>query len=155
MGTIEIRSVPPETPELRLLIGELDEYLLELYPAEEVFGVDFGDPSLSEVRFSVAYADGQAVGCGAFRPLDGESAELKRFYVHPDYRRQGIAEAILLRLEQQAREQGHSCMRLEAGEPQQAAIRFYIKQGYYPIPSFGEYAECPSSVCYEKRLGPS
>ena len=33
--------------------------------------------------------DGQAVACGCFKRLDAQSAEVKRMFVHPEWRRRG------------------------------------------------------------------
>ncbi|QNK60539.1 GNAT family N-acetyltransferase [Paenibacillus sp. PAMC21692] len=135
-----------------MLIAQLDDYLADLYPPEEIFGVDFSDPSTSSMVFAVAYMDGRPVGCGGIRSLDGDIAELKRFYVVPDVRRAGIAGKVYRFLEKRAVEQGHSRLRLETGEPQFESIGFYRKQGFYEIERFGEYAECESSYCMEKII---
>jgi GNAT superfamily N-acetyltransferase len=151
MKQLQIVQVAYDHTDLSLLIRQLDEYLLERYPADEVFGID--DPSQEDITFLVAYSGGRPAGCGAIREIDRDSTELKRFFVHQDYRNQGIAEAILLELEFKARNQGYKCIKLEAGEAQPEALNFYRKHGYYPIDRFGKYAECASSVCYEKQLG--
>lgn len=44
-------------------------------------------------------------------------------------------------------------MKLETGDQQIEAIGlFYKKYEFYEIDRFGEYADCPSSVCMEKIL---
>ncbi|WP_274654726.1 hypothetical protein [Paenibacillus humicola] len=72
---IKLEEVKPDHQDLARLIRKLDDYLLERYPADEVFGVDFNDPSTKEMVFILAYLEGQAVGCGGIRPLDRETAE--------------------------------------------------------------------------------
>ncbi|WP_020615455.1 GNAT family N-acetyltransferase [Paenibacillus daejeonensis] len=152
MRTIELRDVSANAPHLRELVGELDAYLDTLYPPEEVFRVDLDAPTSEQVSFVVAYADGVAVGCGAIKPLHLDSVELKRFYVRPAYRNVGLAKKILDYLEAAALARGCKILKLEAGLPQVAAMKFYAKNGYYEIERFGEYADCPSSVCMEKIL---
>jgi GNAT superfamily N-acetyltransferase len=65
--------------------------------------------------FLVAYIDGQPVGCGALRRIDSERAEIKRMYVLPVARRQGVGRAILRDLEHLAVEFGYGAVRLETG----------------------------------------
>ncbi|HUC92168.1 MAG TPA: GNAT family N-acetyltransferase [Paenibacillus sp.] len=152
MGNIELAQVAPDNEELAGLIAKLDAYLLEQYPPDEIFGVDFADPSVNEITFIVAYLDGVPVGCGAIRPLDRDNTELKRFFVDPACRNRGIAKLILDELEARARRSGFRFIKLEAGEKQFEALSFYRKHGYYPIDRFGVYVACETSVCYEKRL---
>jgi len=137
---------------LRGLIEELDAYLFQLYPPDEVFLVDFEAPSANDIRFVIAYSDNRPIGCGAIKPLDENSAELKRFYVIQDFRNRGIAGMMLDKLEKMARESGYASLKLETGEPQAEAVAFYRRHGYEAIERFGEYADCPSSLCYEKQL---
>ncbi|TVY07783.1 GNAT family N-acetyltransferase [Paenibacillus cremeus] len=153
MTRAEIEIVKPDNAALLQLIDQLDADLLDRYPAEEVHGVDFQDPQIHEILFIVAYVDGQAVGCGAIRPLDSESVELKRFFVAPDYRNQGIAAQMLHFLEQRAVERKYQFIRLETGTMQPEANQFYEKHGYDEIAQFGMYVGSEYSICYEKRLG--
>ncbi|REK71393.1 GNAT family N-acetyltransferase [Paenibacillus paeoniae] len=152
MEKLVIEKVPASSPELAVLIRELDRYLEGLYPPEDIFVVDFDDPKTKEMVFVIAYGDGEPVGCAGLRQLDGQSAELKRFYVDPRMRRHGVARQLYQYLEQQAIELSCSIMRLEAGAPQVEAIAFYERMGFSEIPPFGEYIGCESSLCMEKRI---
>ncbi|WP_314002666.1 GNAT family N-acetyltransferase [uncultured Paenibacillus sp.] len=152
MGQIELVQAAADNADLAKLIAKLDAYLLEQYPPDEIFGVDFDDPDVEEITFIVAYLGGVPVGCGATRPLDRDNTELKRFFVDPVYRNKGVAQLILGELEARAKRAGFIFIKLEAGEKQFEALNFYRKHGYYPIDRFGEYVACESSVCYEKRL---
>ena len=67
-------------------------------------------------------------------------------------RRSGVARAVLARLESLARSLGFKLMRLETGYRQQPAMALYESAGFRKIPAFGEYANDPTSVCFEKRL---
>jgi hypothetical protein len=55
--------------------------------------------------------DGQAVGCGAFRPLHDDVAEVKRMYSRRGT--SGICSAVLAFLESEARSLGHKALWLE------------------------------------------
>ncbi|MFD1773034.1 GNAT family N-acetyltransferase [Paenibacillus rhizophilus] len=152
MEKIELVQVAPENPDLALLISQLDRYLFELYPPEEVYLVDFEDPYVNDIYFIVAYLDSRPVGCGAIKKLDEDHVELKRFFVEPEFRGRGIARMIVQRLEEEAAHQGYQGIKLETGDQQTEAIGFYKKNGYGGIERFGEYADCPSSLCFEKKI---
>lgn len=150
--TLSVTPVGFEHPDLHELIRRLDRDLLDRYPAEHIFGIDFTDPAVKNVHFAVAYLGGEPVGCGAIRPLTGRAAELKRFFVDPAFRRRGIASSLLAHLERHAAREGFAAIRLETGARQPESIALYEKFGYRQIPCFGEYADCEASVCYEKKL---
>lgn len=111
-------------------------------------------PSHADIAaFFVAYEDdGSAVGCGGLRALGAGIGEIKRMYVAPASRGSGVATEILLALEEWARVQGWSSLRLETGDAQPDAVRFYTRSGYEPIPAFGAYAESANSHCFERPL---
>ncbi len=100
----------------------------------------------------IAYENGKLLGCGAFRSISKAAMEIKRMYVVPEIRRQGIAVSILNELESWGQELGYSICMLETGKNQPEAIALYTKQQYQPIPNFGRYAGNDNSVCFEKML---
>lgn len=101
----------------------------------------------------VYYLDGRAVGCGAFRPFDAATVEIKRMFVHPDVRGRGIAGEILAELERWAAASGFAACVLETGKNQPEAIRLYQKSGFTAIPNYGPYAGIDNSVCMKKSIG--
>ncbi|GAA2162089.1 MULTISPECIES: GNAT family N-acetyltransferase [Glycomyces] len=125
---------------------------------DERYGCDDHEPgplpSAEDVAvFLMAFGpDGKAVGCGALRALDAVSAEVKRMYVVPGSRGSGVAAALLAALEDAARDRGWTTVKLETGDAQPDAIRFYEREGYHRIPRFGHYVDWDISVCYEKSL---
>jgi putative acetyltransferase len=100
----------------------------------------------------IAFLDGIPVGCGALRKQDDETAEVRRMYVLPQARRTGIARAILVRLEEEARHFGYETLLLETGNRQRPAMSLYESYGFTRIPPFGPYVNDPISVCYSKRV---
>jgi GNAT superfamily N-acetyltransferase len=100
----------------------------------------------------VAYRNGQAVGCGAFKEYAPERAEVKRMYVAPAYRGQGIASQVLTELERWARELSYATCILETGVNQPEAVGLYGKNGYRVIPNYGQYEGVNTSICFEKNL---
>jgi putative acetyltransferase len=101
----------------------------------------------------VAYQDETPVGCGAIKQYDTHTMEVKRMYVPPEVRGQGIASLVLKELELWSKELNFDKCILETGEKQPEAIRLYQKNNYAVIPNYGQYAGVESSVCFEKILG--
>lgn len=153
MGVV-LKIVDSNNQDLHELIGRLDEELMERYPKQGIYGIDFNDPKVNEVTFVIAYHDEKPVGCGAIRPLNKESMELKRFYVDKKLRNKGIASIILAFLEDKSRKMGYKKIKLETGPKQPEAINLYKKFGYYEIDLFGEYQSSNSeySLCFEKII---
>ena len=106
----------------------------------------------SNVRFLVVRdANGRAVGTGALA-LDGDSGELKRMWVIPAARGQGISKIILAVLEACARGEGVRTLRLETGVENHAALGLYTKAGFKRRDPFGDYRADPLSVFMQKEL---
>ncbi|GAA1112491.1 GNAT family N-acetyltransferase [Nocardiopsis metallicus] len=111
-------------------------------------------PSADDIAvFAVVRDDaGTAVGCGGLRDLGDGVGEVKRMYVLPESRGSGAATVLLHALEEWARGQDWKCLRLETGDRQPDAVRFYTRSGYTPIAPFGAYADEPTSLCFERVL---
>ena len=73
-----------------------------------------------------------AIGCILLRPLTQikNAGEIKRLYVRPRYRGLGIANALLLALENYAAANRIGWLYLDSKHDLQAAIRFYERSGY-------------------------
>lgn len=100
----------------------------------------------------VAYRNDVAVGCGAIKKYSEQTVEIKRMYVLPEFRGQGIAGVILSELEAWSSDLGFSESILETGKKQPEAIRLYQKSGYITIPNYGQYQGVDNSVCMKKIL---
>jgi GNAT superfamily N-acetyltransferase len=84
----------------------------------------------------VAYVDGRAVGCGGFKRLDDETAEVKRLYLDPSVRGHGVGRRLLATLEERARESGYVRVRLDTGAKQPIALALFHGAGYRDIPDY-------------------
>jgi GNAT superfamily N-acetyltransferase len=102
--------------------------------------------------FLVGRIDGVAVACGGIARYDEARAEIRRMYVVPEARGQGLSRRVLAALEDEARSLGYTFVRLETGNHQSEAIGLYVSAGFEPIPRYGPFANDPKSVCFEKRL---
>jgi putative acetyltransferase len=119
------------------LIKELSTELAALYEvADGSAGFNPADVEVPRAAFVIARLEGHAVGCGALRPLDDTTAEVKRMYTRGDYRRKGVAQAILAEIERLAIEYGYSSIKLQTGPKQPEAAALYERIGYYRVPIF-------------------
>lgn len=148
---VKVEQVETDNPDALALIAELDAHLWEQY-SEDREAYAAGNILPADTTLVVAYLEGEAVGCGAFKPQDAQRVEIKRMYTRAAARGSGVATAIVARLEQMAREAGYAVAVLETGIRQQAAIRLYTYLGYAPCGCWGIYIDKPLSRCYEKRI---
>lgn len=138
------------------MIDELDRTLSIGYVPEQRHGLAFDDIFEPHVRFFIARLGNVAVGCGGVA-LFATFGEVKRMYVRERARRDGIARALLARLERETLKSGRDVLRLETGERQTGAMRLYERAGFRRCDAFGQYASMApqaiaTSVFFEKRL---
>jgi putative acetyltransferase len=152
MSALRIALESAAQPDVVRLIDALDAYQMPLYPPESHHGIDLAALGRSNVLFAVARtATRQAVGCGAI-VLNTAYGELKRMWVNPDYRGQGIGRAVLEFLEREAQRWGCRQFVLETGVHQPEALALYERAGYARCGPFGDYAEDPNSVFLRKAV---
>ncbi|MCC3160436.1 GNAT family N-acetyltransferase [Hymenobacter sp. 15J16-1T3B] len=140
-----------DNADFRALVRLLDQDLQVRDGAEHGFYAQFN--KVDAIRHVVvAYQDDEPVGCGAFKPFEADSVEIKRMFVQPVHRGRGVAQAVLTELEGWARELGYAGCVLETGKKQPEAIRLYQKSGYQFIPNYGQYIGVDNSVCMQKAV---
>jgi putative acetyltransferase len=147
---MDIKLESPNQPDVAALIDQLDAYQLSLYPPECVYSLDMQSLLQPNVLFAVARnIDGAAVGCGAI-VMTPEFGEVKRMFVHPSARGQGVARRLLGMLETEALARGCRQFMLETGPAQPDAIGLYERLGYRVRGPYGAYPDDPLSVFMEK-----
>ena len=148
---IKIIRTDSEHPDFRTLVTLLDQDLAVRDGEEHAFYSQFN--KIDKINHALlAYVENQPLGCGALRAYTEDSVEVKRMFVLPEHRGQGIAGAVLSALETWAAELGFARCILETGKKQPEAIRLYQKSGYEIIPNYGPYEGMENSVCMEKML---
>jgi GNAT superfamily N-acetyltransferase len=151
---IEIVRTEPDNTDFLSLVALLDAELQVRDGADHSFYAQFNKP-VGLTGVVVAYADGEPVGCGAFKKYEDGIAEIKRMFVKPEARGKRIAASVLKELETWASEAGFRECILETGYKQPEAIALYNREGYESIPNYGQYAGVDNSVCMRKALNPS
>lgn len=140
-----------DNKDFQNLVKELDEDLKIRDGEDHAFYAQFN--KTDKIKYAiVAYENEIPVGCGAIREYSGDTMEVKRMYVVPGKRGQGIASAILKLLVQWTMELNFRKCILETGTNQPEAIAMYTKNGFKIIPNFGQYEKMEHSVCFEKVI---
>jgi DNA-binding MarR family transcriptional regulator len=151
-ATVHLETVDPTDADARTAVGR---YFAELDRRFDT-GFDPGagdDPVLYRPphgTFVVARSDGEPVACGGVQPLDDGSAEIKRMWVHDDWRGAGLGARMLRRLEDDAHAAGYAVVRLDTNAVLTEAIAMYERTGYRAI---SRYNDNPYAMCwFEKAL---
>jgi GNAT superfamily N-acetyltransferase len=87
-------------------------------------------------RLLVARTGTEVVGVGALKPVDSSVAEIKRMYIRPQARGQGLGRAILERLLADAGTIGYRVARLETATFMREAHALYRSLGFQDRPMF-------------------
>jgi len=140
-----------EDSDFRALVKALDGYLKVTDGDEHDFYNQYnGINGLAYVL--VVYEEGKPVGCGAIKPFDATTLEIKRMYVSPEARGKGVGSKILIALEGWGKELHYATCVLETGKRQTEAIGLYKKNGYQIFPNYGQYTGVANSVCFKKII---
>ncbi len=140
-----------DNPDFQQLVTQLDADLAIRDGDQHDFYHQFN--KTAGLKYVIVAYDGQSpVGCGAIKEYAAGVMEVKRMYVLPERRGQGIATAILKRLEEWAAEMDHQKCLLETGKNQPEALALYQKNGYTITANYGQYKNVDNSVCFEKIL---
>lgn len=151
MSKITFKKTDSSNADFQELVSHLDNYLKEINGESHEFFSKFNTiDTLSHVL--VAYADENPVGCGAFKPFSEKEAEIKRMFVLPEFRGQGLGRKILKNLEYWAEESNFDFCILETSRDMPKAVKLYQKAGYSTIQSYGQYKDVETSICMKKWI---
>ena len=133
------------------LVRHLDIELATIDGDEHSFYVQYN--KIDKINHVIiAYENELPIACGAIKQFSENTMEVKRMYILAPYRGKGTASGVLVQLEKWAAEMNYSHCILETGIRQPDAIRLYGKNGYLPIPNYGQYAGVENNLCFEKAL---
>ncbi|MBH0009908.1 GNAT family N-acetyltransferase [Salinibacterium sp. SWN1162] len=105
-----------------------------------------------DVSHTLLVLDGDTViGHAALRRF-GKSFEVKKVFVGSNHRGKGAARRLMNELEGVARAASARSLVLQTGHAQLPAMALYESLGYVHIEPFGDYANIPFGICYEKTL---
>ena len=124
-----------------LCFQKFDEELLQL---REMYGPPAGAILLYKEEDNFG-------GCVAIRDKGNNIAELKRMYIKPEYRGQGMGKVLLDKALALSKELGYKKIRLDTLSQMTTAIQLYRNAGFYNIEAYYFNPE-PAAVFFEKEL---
>lgn len=150
---VNIVEERPDSADAIELINELDAYLMgHPYPPETRHAFSVEKLLREGVTFFIARYEDRPAACAGLKVFGTDYGEVKRMYVRPVYRGQGLGKLMLDRLAEYAWGHQVDLLRLETGIYQTEAIGLYERFGFQRRPPFGEYNEDPLSVYFEKSI---
>jgi putative acetyltransferase len=152
--TIVVQQESPDQPSVVDFLAKADERSSALYPSQNRVGSPLSALLAENVRFFVARADGKALGCGGYAVFPG-SAEMKRLFVDPAARGQGVGLRLVQVILAAAAQDGVRQIFLETGVKSDEALGLYRRVGFRECGPFGSYANDPLSIFMVKALEPA
>ncbi len=141
---LELSLEPVSEPGPRSIIyAALDELARRYGPGADAAQLDPEEMEPPRGAFLVARDAGHLVGGVGLRSIaltPRRVGEVKRLWVRPDRRRQGVAQALMTRLVDVARELGFAELFLETGHAQPEALAFYRATGWARVNALPEGA---------------
>ena len=148
---MELRFVTADSQDFRSMAAMLDAYYFELVGDIQL---RYAEPNRPENMnaLAVVYDDEKPIACGAWKAVDEKTAEIKRIFVLPAYRRQGVATRMMQQLESHAAYHGYRQMILETAATTTDSQQLYLSQGYHRIDYYGSPAGAENCMCFLKEL---
>jgi GNAT superfamily N-acetyltransferase len=150
-------AVPYDSPDARRLTQALHQEQLATYGfADDPAGTPPGEFGPPHGTFLLACLQGgPAVACCGLRTAAPGTAELKRLYVDPPARGQGLARRLVEALEKHARRAGKTRVILETGARSHAALALFTSCGFTFTESYVEGRNPDVNRAMQKTLSPS
>jgi len=92
----------------------------------------------SEPRGCILFAlvESKLAGCVALRPLSSDICEMKRMYVRPSFRGQGLGRILAQDIIAEARKRGYRKMRLDSLPSMKEALTLYKSLGFVHVDAY-------------------
>ncbi len=135
-------------PEIAALLCAHLELMRATSPPESVHALDLDSLRAPEITFWTLYDDGQLLGCGALREIDGRHGEIKSMHTAAAARGRGVARRLLQHIIAEAKSRGYRHLSLETGSPESfaPARALYQAFGFQACGPFADYVFDPFSV---------
>jgi ribosomal protein S18 acetylase RimI-like enzyme len=147
---LSIKTANPDDEKVLQITEELSENLYIRFGSDGKNSFQDWENENSKFVFVIAEISNEIVGCGAIRPIDQNTGEVKRMYAK--FPGKKIGQTILAFLEDKAVTLGYTNLVLETRVKNENAVTFYQKQGYKIIPNYGKYTDRPEAICLGKSL---
>ena len=115
-------------------------------PAADLEDLQAAYPRCGGVFRVITDPAGCIVGCGGLRPAAGGDVELRKMYLLPEARGQGLGKRLLEELIAAARAGGHRRIVLDTASVLKEAIALYRKRGFQPYENPNRVRRCDQSL---------
>lgn len=151
---VAIRDADPLDPAAQACVDAYYRLLSETVPglAAEMLPLPLPDADryrAPDGAFLVAWSEDLPVGCVSLRRLGPKLAEVKRLWVHPHARGQGLGLRLMRAIEARARDLGYTHAKLDSNTTLTAAISLYRSDGWSECEP---YTDPPANIWMTKRL---
>ena len=137
--TIQEVHCAEDIDHIRRLFREYADWLnvdLDFQGFEQELATLPGSYAPPDGMLLLASSEENPAGCIALRKIGQGIGEVKRMYVVPTCRRQGLARQLMQRVIEKARMIGYSCLRLDTLASMTAARQLYASFGFREIPPY-------------------
>ena len=141
----QLRELHEPDHAYRRLIGELDALMQNLYPPE-ANQLIAPEAMFGEGRRVFACYHGERLFGTVGIVFADDYVELKRLYVAPAARGQGLSRRLMDKVFALATACGYSQIKLETGARQPEALGLYRNLGFVSCEAFGEHPDHPASL---------
>ena len=146
-----VARTDPHHPQATALLKQSHALMQSLFPPEDNFYLDIDDLVAPNIHFYTARMGDDILGTGALM-VKADYGEVKSMFVSESARGKGVAAALLRQIEDTARDEGLTMLKLETGNVLHAAHRLYARHGFTECGVFGDYVTAKSSIFMEKAL---
>ncbi len=147
---MEILFVSPESEDFRALAAKLDAYYFSLVGDIQNRYAHVNRPENMN-GLAVVYGEKMPIAIGAWKIVDEKTAEIKRIYVRPEFRRRHVASRLITALEEHAAAAGYHNFLLETARNTEDSHKLYISLGYRLIDYYGSPAGAENCLCFFKE----
>jgi GNAT superfamily N-acetyltransferase len=136
-----IEQVRFNSPAVQQLIAAWNDELARSITGFSPSGgsvVSDGEFSPPDGIFLLTFRHSKPLGCVGLRRLKSNCGEIKRLYVTPAARGQGVGRRLLVEVEQHATHLSFKTLRLDADGNDPAALALFRSLGYQPIPDYNQ-----------------
>ncbi len=151
---MELRDADATDPAAIACLDAYYQLLTEKIPSlsRDMLTLPLTDPEAYRPphgAFLIAWSDDLPVGTVSLRPLDKTTAEVKRLWVDPSARGQGLARRLMHAIETRAKSLGYAHLKLDTNAALTEAITLYRRDGWQDIPA---YTSFPATLWLGKTL---
>lgn len=157
---ISFVATVPDVPAFERLLRDYYDDVLQIAEAAGMVGLSAAEMVRSSIehldemlppdgRLALAHdAEGQLVGCGAFRRIRPDAAEMKRMYVRPEARRSGLGRKLVEMRIEEARQMGCRFLYADTVKGNRPMLAMYEAFGFRTVPRYPGNANPPEYAPY-------